>query len=212
MKSIIIPVLTALLWISDTALYAHDKASGDADVSGGAVVEEVITESVDVTGGSGDAAGSVRDGNVEPAVSDKTPEVKPREKKAAVTRKASAEKEKGRTETTVDEKTAVAKIEPYSGELLQINEGNFKYRRIPDIKLADTQIMMAADQSADVPAVSEEGESGSGFMGMSKTASDIVVKGGIIFFIFIIFILYKSRMKSPGGRRSSRKVMNSYRK
>ncbi|HQO41062.1 MAG TPA: hypothetical protein PK986_11380 [Spirochaetota bacterium] len=212
MKSIIIPVLTALLWISVPALYAQDNTSGDADVSGGTVVEEVITESVDVTGDNGDVAGSVQDENVESAVSDKTPEVKPREKKAAVTKKVPAEKEKARAETPVNEKTAVAKIEPYSGELLQINEGNFKYRRIPDIKLADTQVTMAADQSADVPAVSEEDQSGSGFMGMSKTASDIVVKGGIIFFIFILFILYKSRMKSPGGRKTSRKVMNSYRK
>ena len=103
-------------------------------------------------------------------------------------------------------------IQPYSGELLQINEGNFKYRRIPDIKLADTQLAMAADQPVSVSAGNGEDKSGQGFLGMSKTAADIVVKGGIILFIFIIFILYKSRMKAPGGRKSSRKVLNSYRK
>jgi hypothetical protein len=71
---------------------------------------------------------------------------------------------------------------------------------------------MATEQTASVPAGTDEEKSGQGFLGMSKTAADVVVKGGIILFIFIIFILYKSRMKSPGGRKTSRKVLNSYRK
>lgn len=203
MKSIIIPVITAFLWISLVAAYAQDNSSG------GSVVEEVKTETGSDTSDNITPAETVNEEKAESSDVDTTLNVKTQEKKSS-NKNTAVKKEAVRT--PAEENKAVEQIQPYSGELLQINEGNFKYRRIPDIKLADTQLAMAADQPVSVSAGNGEDKSGQGFLGMSKTAADIVVKGGIILFIFIIFILYKSRMKAPGGRKSSRKVLNSYRK
>ena len=211
MKSIIIPVVTAVLWISVVAVNAQDNsAGGTADLSGGSVVEEVKTETGSVTGDSGTTAETVTEEKAADPGTGSTLKVRQQEKKTSTSKNTAVKKETGKT--PVEENKTVVQIEPYSGGLLQINEGNFKYRRIPDIKLADTQVAMASEQAVSVSAVSDEDQAGQGFLGMSKTASDVVVKGGIILFIFIIFILYKSRMKSPGGRKSGRKVLNSYRK
>jgi len=99
------------------------------------------------------------------------------------------------------------------GDLLLINEGNFKYRRIPDIKLIEIK-PEAADTGSQVAAVPENGQNAStGFLGLSKTASDVIVKGGVLLLILFIFVLYKSRMSGPGKKSSKkRNVLNSYRK
>lgn len=209
MKSIIIPVVTALLWISVTALNAQDtSADTTSDVSGGSVVEEVKTDTTSDTGDSGTTAETVNEEKAADSGTGSALKVRPQEKKSS--KNSAVKKETG--SKPVEENKSDVQIEPYKGDLLQINEGNFKYKRIPDIKLADTQVAMATEQTASVPADTDEEKSGQGFLGMSKTAADVVVKGGILLFIFIIFILYKSRMKSPGGRKTSRKVLNSYRK
>jgi hypothetical protein len=99
------------------------------------------------------------------------------------------------------------------GDLLLINEGNFKYKRIPDIKLVDIKPQTADSnlQAAEVPVAVQN--SSTGFLGLSKTTSDVIVKGGVLLLILLIFVLYKSRMSGP-GRKSSKKrnVLNSYRK
>ncbi len=109
-----------------------------------------------------------------------------------------------------EENMSLAKMD---GDLLLINEGNFKYKRIPGIKLADIKPESADTgmQVAEAPKT-EQNKSG-GFLGLSKTASDIIVKGGVLILVLLIFVLYKSRMTHP-GRKSSRKrsVLNSYRK
>lgn len=210
MKSIIVPVVTAFLWISVVAAGAQDNSGGDAaGLSGGSVVEEVKTDTGSASGDSGTTVEAVKE---ETSADSGTGSIhKPAQQEKKVSNKNTAVK-KETVKIPVEENKTVVQAQSYSGDLLQINEGNFKYKRIPDIKLADTQVAMASDQPVSTSADSGEVQSGQGFLGMSKTASDIIVKGGIILFIFIIFILYKSRMKSPGGRKSSRKVLNSYRK
>lgn len=103
------------------------------------------------------------------------------------------------------------------GDVLLINEGSFKYKRIPDIKITEKKVESV--DSALGPGVvdSTKNPSGSskanGFFGLGKTASDIIVKGGVLLLILLIFILYKARMSVPGGKSSkSRKVLNSFRK
>ena len=109
-----------------------------------------------------------------------------------------------------EENTVQVKMD---GDLLLINEGNFKYKRIPDIKLAEIK-PEAADSGTQVTAVSENAQNTStGFLGLSKTASDVIVKGGVLLLILLIFVLYKSRMSGPGSKSSKkRNVLNSYRK
>ncbi len=109
-----------------------------------------------------------------------------------------------------EEKTNQVKME---GDLLPINEGNFKYKRIPDIKLIDIK-PEAAESNTQVAEVPKSAPNTSGgFLGLSKTASDVIVKGGALLLILLIFVLYKSRMSRPGSKISKkRNVLNSYRK
>ena len=99
------------------------------------------------------------------------------------------------------------------GDLLLITEGNFKYKRIPDIKLTDIK-PETVDINTQVAAIPVSGQnSSSGLQGLSKTTTDVIVKGGVLLLILLIFILYKSRMSGPGKKSSKkRNVLNSYRK
>lgn len=105
-----------------------------------------------------------------------------------------------------------------SGEnfLLSINEGNFKYKRIPDIKLPD-RTPTAADQNVQDKNNESAGENnpdsstGDAFFGLSKNTADIVAKGGILLLLLVIFVLYRRRSRT-GGRSSSTSVLKSYRK
>lgn len=122
------------------------------------------------------------------------------------------------TSTTPEEKVAANVDNSNSGDdyLLSINEGNFKYKRIPDIKLADKSPSMAEQSAQDMNnASSDDGSdnsAGTGFFGLSKNTADIVAKGGILLLVLGIFILYKFRSRKPGRRSSGSSVMNSYRK
>jgi len=98
--------------------------------------------------------------------------------------------------------------------LLFINEGNYKYKRIPDIKLAEKEPSMAEQNqqgNSNAPSVDLQKPGDKGFFGLSKNTSDIVAKGGILLLILIVFTIYKVRSRGH-GRRSSSSVMNSYRK
>ena len=125
-------------------------------------------------------------------------------------KKTSEKKAAEETVIVKEESTPAVKVD---GDFLLINEGNFKYKRIPGIKLADIK-PEAADSGVQVAEVSKPGENTStGFLGLSKTASDVIVKGGVLLLILLIFILYKSRMSHPGTKSSKkRNVLNSYRK
>jgi uncharacterized protein (UPF0333 family) len=108
------------------------------------------------------------------------------------------------------EKSSVVK---FDGDLLPVNEGNFKYKRIPDIKLVEiTPETDVLNTSAEM-ASSQVENTETGFLGLSETASDVIVKGGFLLLILIIFVIYKSRMSGPGNKSTKRRnVLNSYRK
>lgn len=210
MKSIRIPLLVLFLCMSLAASYSQDTATDSSlDKSGSTGIQQEVTG----TSGSGDISGAAGNGT-----SDSTGESakentakKQSEKKSGSDRKTAVSREKEATGTATENNTSAGQGDAASGVLLQINEGNFKYKRIPDIKLPETQVQVAEAQADNTSG--QAGNSGSGgFLGMSKTTSDIVVYGGIIIFIYIVFFLSRSRMKGSGGRKSNRKVLNSYRK
>jgi outer membrane biosynthesis protein TonB len=141
----------------------------------------------------------------------KTPVIEKKTEVQKTVSKKTPEKKSAVENTDVkEEETVQVKMD---GDLLLINEGNFKYKRIPDIKLTDIK-PEAADSGiqAAVPPENEQ-EKSTGFLGLSKTASDVIVKGGVLLLILLIFVLYKSRMSGPGNKSSKkRNVLNSYRK
>ena len=212
MKSILLPVITAFLFLSIVTGYAQDDSAGDnSDLSGDSVVEQDVIESGTVITGDTTEEDSVKEDSAESSASDDALAERRQDKKNNIIKKNAVKETDGKTQVE-DNKTEVL-AESFSGDLMQISEGNFKYRRIPDIKLVDIQVTMATEQVAEVSLDADEEQAGSGgIFGMSKTASDVVVKGGIILFIFAVFILYKSRARTGGGRQSGRKVLNSYRK
>lgn len=117
--------------------------------------------------------------------------------------KKTAEKKTAQTSATLkkEEETAPVKMD---GDLLPINEGNFKYKRIPDIKLADIKPESpdTGNQVAEVKTVTHSQKSSSGFLGF-----------GVLIFFLIIFIVYRSRMSGPGNKSTKkRNVLNTYRK
>jgi len=123
------------------------------------------------------------------------------------------------TPPVIQEEQVSAEEENTPGEdfLLSINEGNFKYKRIPDIKLADRTPAMTEQNMQNINSESDnqnnsDDSSGNGFFGLSKNAADIVAKGGILLLILAVFILYRLRSRGTGRRGSSTRVMKSYRK
>ncbi len=121
--------------------------------------------------------------------------------------------EKKVTAAPVEDKEENTEQVKAEGDLLPINEGNFKYKRIPDIKLVDITPETTNSGSLISEKPGQSNEVNTGFLGLSKTASDVIVKGGVLLLILIIFIIYKTRMSGPGGKSSKRRnVLNSYRK
>ncbi|PKL16982.1 MAG: hypothetical protein CVV49_13505 [Spirochaetae bacterium HGW-Spirochaetae-5] len=101
----------------------------------------------------------------------------------------------------------------FDGDLLPVNEGNFKYKRIPDIKLVEITPETAVINTSTEMAASQVENTETGFLGLSETASDVIVKGGFLLLILVIFVIYKSRMSGPGNKSTKRRnVLNSYRK
>lgn len=135
-------------------------------------------------------------------VEEKKEPVKPRALK-----KSAAESEK-----TIQKKTAG---EP---EFLRIDEGNFKYSRIPELAIAEAKAQTAVvveiddSDSSGSKDLSGNGSDEAGFLGMKKGTADIVAKVGILLLILVVFILYKFRMKGTVKKRPGRNVLNSYRK
>ncbi len=147
---------------------------------------------------------------VKPA--EKIPEQKKREKINESPKSGSVKKTVEEPDQK-SEKTSVG--EPL---LLGIDEGNFKYSRIPEIGLDEVKAPIAArvsnseETESEEGAGSEQGADEGGFLGMEKGTADVVAKGGILLLILVIFVLYKSKMKGTGKRGPGRNVLNSYRK
>ena len=92
--------------------------------------------------------------------------------------------------------------------LLLIDEGNFKYRRIPDIKLVDKIPEPVEKNIATETYIETEPENEKSYMDIWKFLIVLIIAG--------IFILYMSRASNTAkiNHRASkyRKVLNSYRK
>ncbi|MCL1864594.1 MAG: hypothetical protein FWF73_02145 [Spirochaetes bacterium] len=110
-----------------------------------------------------------------------------------------------KTEDEKNDKPDAIKIDE---GLLLIDEGNFKYRRIPEIKLVD-KIPEMAEKSieAEMPAEPDQ---------KKETSYIDIWKILVILIIVGICILYMSRASGPpkvsNKNSKSRKVLNSYRK
>jgi outer membrane biosynthesis protein TonB len=147
---------------------------------------------------------------VKPA--EKIPEQKKKEKINESPKSGSVKKTAEEPETKSDKPAPAG--EP---QLLGIDEGNFKYSRIPETGINEVKAPVAArisnmeDTESEGPA-GEQGTEEGGFLGMGKGTADVVAKGGIVLLILVIFVLYKSRMKGTGKRGPGRNVLNSYRK
>lgn len=208
----LIKFLTIIIIVSSAVsiLYSQDTA-GDSGSS-------VVTDN-QINNGNGDAGNTpVKDVKEPGAVTDsvnsgnkQTSEVIPR-------RENSVKTAKKKTGTVVVQEEAVKTADDSeSGDyLLSINEGNFKYKRIPDIKLVEKSPSMAEQNTLMTNASGDAGtpdnSAETGFFGLSKNAADVVAKGGILLLVLGIFILYKFRSRGTGRRSSSSSVMNSYRK
>ena len=208
----VLTIVLFSLFLSFSVLYAQENKTADpgtnnlqnnektVNVSGAETEKTVTTEKVGKEVFKPD-----------PEINKKVPVIE----KKSESRKAVSKKNSGKKEipVTADIKKENIDQNRMEGDLLLINEGNFKYKRIPDIKLSEIK-PQAADsnmQVAEAPK-SVQNKSG-GFLGLSKTASEIIIKGGVLLLMLLIFVLYKSRMSHP-VRKSSKKrnVLNSFRK
>ena len=110
-----------------------------------------------------------------------------------------------KTEDIKNDKPDTAKID---GGLLLIDEGNFKYRRIPDIKLVDKAPEAAESIVVETPPIETDQKKDVSYIDIGKILIILIIVG--------IFILYMSRASGPGNKSNktsrSRKVLNSYRK
>lgn len=126
--------------------------------------------------------------------------------KKAVGKTGGEEKNEGKHKETAE--TAKASGENTeqlrdAGGLLDLNEGDFLYRRIPDKKFPQTSSAGGDAFLQDTSANPEETPDMSqrkGLFGLSARATDYLAKGFLIFIILIIIILYRMRSRT---RRST---------
>jgi|GEM_PF-2364303 len=122
-------------------------------------------------------------------------------------------------------KAAVRKknIPVSSKNIIELNDGNYKYSRIPGIILTENRISSEVESSKIISDVNEvvpdketfskDDKGNNGFFNFGKNLSDIIAKGGILLLIIVIFFLYRIRNKGASSKRGSkRNVLNSYRK
>lgn len=207
-------ILIFLLILSVQVLFGQETKTDSAvpdnrqvnvDKAGGAGNDKAKSDA-----GSADLTGSKTineslDSKKEPAAVNRNESRKNSSKlNKSVLKKASTD-----TAEVVKESVNPPKID---GDFLLIDDGNFKYKRIPDIKLPEikSEESLAVSQTNNTAKTEQTQKTGSGF---GKGAIDVIIKIGILLLILLIFILYRSRMSGP-GRKSTKKrnVLNSYRK
>lgn len=204
----LIKILTIIFFVLFTVpfLYSQDTA-GDIGTS-------VVTENQNKSG-SGDtihAPGKETGETVNHTESTATVKKGVSDEAVKSTTAAKTKKKTGTITVTEEVKAVVDTSVSGDDYLLPINEGNFKYKRIPDIKLVDKTPSAAVQNTQEQNGTADSGNvnnpAGTGFLNISKNTAKI----GILLFILGIFILYKVRSKSTTRRSSSSSVMNSYRK
>ncbi len=90
-----------------------------------------------------------------------------------------------------------------AGGLLDLNDGDFLYRRIPDKKFPQSPSSAGDAFLSDASVNPEENPDMSqrkGLFGLSARATDYLAKGFLVFIILMIVILYRMRSRS---RRST---------
>ncbi len=105
--------------------------------------------------------------------------------------KPERESEKEKSEETVQDDAGDG--------LLEIVDGNFLYRRIPEIELPEREPVYAEKSTERVQEkriqIEEKSEKEKGLFGMSRGTTDLVAKVVLILIIVIIFLLYRSRSR-----------------
>lgn len=205
MKLIKALIIILIVSFSFSAVFPQDAVSG-------------TDNNAAVTTGSQNQEGNAGVSSADKAESQNIPISGVVEKKETV-RKQVVESSKKSAAPVKSDKTPSDTVKPVESNgsgnelLLFINDGNYKYKRIPDIKLAEKEPAMAEqNQQAGSGTSTDNFESGEkGFFGLSRNTSDIVAKGGILLLILVVFTIYKVRSRGH-GRRTSSSVMNSYRK
>ena len=99
MKSIILPVITAFLFLSIVTGYAQDNSAGDnTELSGDPVVEQDVIESGTVITGDTTTTGedSVKEDNAGSLVSDDALTERRQDKKSSITKKLRLRKQTGK--------------------------------------------------------------------------------------------------------------------
>jgi hypothetical protein len=90
-----------------------------------------------------------------------------------------------------------------AGGLLDLNDGDFLYRRIPDKKFTQAASQAQDAFLADASVNTEETPDASqrkGLFGLSAKTTDYLAKGFLLFIILMIIILYRMRART---RRST---------
>lgn len=102
-----------------------------------------------------------------------------------------------------NEKVQLNTIEKVSDGLLEINDGSFIYKRIPEIRIEEKRMQSSEDLSGDSSekVVADEKEKNvdgiekKGLFGLSKQSTDVMAKIVLILIILVIFVLYKTRSR-----------------
>ncbi len=114
-----------------------------------------------------------------------------------------AGKSQDTVETPKDEGGSRAEQLSGAGGLLDLSDGDFLYRRIPDKKFPQATSLAGDAFLSDAAVNPEENPDMSqrkGLFGLSARATDYLAKGFLVFIILMIVILYRMRSKS---RRST---------
>ena len=206
----------ALVVLSSGYLWAQDnnvsRADGTASTGDEIKVEASDKAAVDAVAGKDSPSAADLNGTIEKkeAVKKDDGNTKPESEKPV------AKKEAPRKEVPVaraEEKPETG-MGADNGALLSIEDGNFRYSRIPGIKLKQPssetggEIVHVPSETENISSDQNSSkEKGNGLLGMSKSTTDIVVKVALLLLIFLVFILYRIR-----SGRSNRRVLRSFRK
>ncbi len=142
-----------------------------------------------------------------------TPDSKPVAKKKEHTRNAAIPKNKKKVISQTVKRSKVKKTGGLNSKyrLLNITEGNFKYKRIPEIELPEKEIeeldeeeIITSDEviiNSDLDTTintSLNGQEDEGFLGLSKKTIDTIVILIILFAIVGIIIILRIKSKGRG--------------
>ena len=208
MKSIKILTIVLIVLFAFSSVFTQEKAENDGNP---------VIKNEQNNAGAENAASDGKEKTVSPESTDKS--IKKATEETAKSGSSVKPEKKKTANPVIQEEQAPAIEDNTSGEnhLLSISEGNFKYKRIPDIKLPEKTPSMTEQNTQNIDNASAaenntDASSDGGFFGFSKDTADIVAKGGILLLLLGIFILYRFRSKGSGRRGTSTRVMKSYRK